>query len=63
MTAADLPRLMEILREPEVARRWSEPDDASDRDLLAGIDADESEHITTFVITLNDETIFWIAGF
>ena len=62
VTEADLPRLLEILREPEVARRWSEPDDGADRDLLAGNDADESERITTFVIALDGETIGWVAG-
>lgn len=37
----DLPRLVEILREPEVARHWSEPDDAFDQqELLAGDEAD-----------------------
>jgi aminoglycoside 6'-N-acetyltransferase len=58
----DLSRLLEILREPSVARRWSEPDDDADRSLLAGTDADGSERITTFVIRVDDETIGWIAG-
>jgi aminoglycoside 6'-N-acetyltransferase len=59
----DLPRLLEILREPEVARHWSQPDDNFDRrELLAGDDADGAEYITTFVIAVNEETIGWIAG-
>ena len=58
----DLPRLLAILREPAVATRWSQPDDDADRRLLAGEDADEAERITTFAITVNDESIGWIAG-
>jgi aminoglycoside 6'-N-acetyltransferase len=54
---------MEILREPEVARHWSEPDDEFDRhELLAGDDVDGAERITTFVIAKDNETIGWIAG-
>src|SRR5689334_22215453 len=60
--SADLARLLEILREPAVARRWSEPDDASDRELLAGGGADEGERITTFAITRETEIVGWIAG-
>ena len=62
VTESDLPRLMEILREPAVAARWSEPDDESDRRLLAGDDADESERITTYAIVLGEAVIGWIAG-
>lgn len=59
----DLPRLLEILREPEVARHWSQPDDDFDRhELLSGDDADGAESSTTFVIEVNAETIGWIAG-
>src|SRR5262245_32195327 len=59
----DLPRLLGILREPNVARHWSQPDDDFDRhELLSGDDPDGAERITTFVITVNDETIGWIAG-
>ena len=59
----DLPRLREILREPEVARHWSEQDGEVDQsELLSGDDPDGAERISTFVITLNDETIGWIAG-
>ncbi|MGE0392647.1 MAG: GNAT family N-acetyltransferase [Vicinamibacterales bacterium] len=59
----DLPRLLEILREPEVARHWSQPDDDFDRhELLSGDDADGAESSTTFVISVNAETIGWIAG-
>jgi aminoglycoside 6'-N-acetyltransferase len=58
---ADLERLMRILREPGIARYWTEPDDDFDRrELLAGDGA--GERVTTFVITLGDETIGWIAG-
>lgn len=60
---SDLPRLLEILREDEVARHWSQPDDDFDRrELLAGDDSDGAERCTTFVITLHDEIIGWIAG-
>lgn len=53
----DVPCLLEILREPEVARHWSQPDDDFDRhELLSGDDADGAERITTFVIALGDET-------
>lgn len=62
VTEGDLPRLLEILREPSVARRWSTPDDASDRALLAGTDGDGSEHITTYTITEDGEILGWIAG-
>lgn len=62
VTESDLSRLLEILREPAVAQRWSEPNDDGDRELLAGGGADDSESITTFVITLEGETIGWIAG-
>ncbi len=59
----DLPRLLEILREPEVARHWSQPDDDFDRnELLSGDDADGAERITTFAIAVHGETIGWIAG-
>ncbi len=59
----DLPRLLEILREPDVASRWSQPDDDFDRhELLAGDDTDGAERITTFAITANGETIGWIGG-
>ncbi len=59
----DLSRLLEILREPEVARHWSEPDDEFDRhELLSGDDVEGAERITTFVITMNGETIGWIGG-
>lgn len=59
----DLPRLLEILREPAVASHWSEADDAFDRqELLSGDDPDGDERITTFVIVLEDEVIGWIAG-
>lgn len=59
----DLQRLLEILREPEVARHWSEPDDEFDQhELLAGHDPDGAERISTFVIVMNGETIGWIAG-
>ncbi len=60
---ADLDVLLEILREPEVARHWSQPDDEFDRtELLSGDDADGAERVTTFVITSGGETIGWIAG-
>lgn len=63
VTEADLPRLLEILREPEVARHWSEPDDDLDRrELLAGDDPDGAERITTFVIDAEGGPIGWIAG-
>lgn len=63
-TEADLPRLIEILREPEVARHWSQPDDEEEdrTDLLSGDDPDGAEHITTFAITLEQDVIGWIAG-
>lgn len=60
---ADLPRLLQILREPGVARHWSQPDDNFDRhELLSGDDADGAERITTFVIAVDGETVGWIAG-
>jgi aminoglycoside 6'-N-acetyltransferase len=62
VSEGDLPGLLEILREPEVARHWSPPDDEFDRKLLSGDDVDGAECITTFVIALNAETIGWIAG-
>ena len=60
----DVPRLISILREPTVARRWSAPDDEADgRSLLGEVDDEEAERITTFAILLGDEAIGWIAGF
>jgi hypothetical protein len=55
--------LQEILREPAVAKHWSQPDADFDRhELLAGDDEDGAERITTFVVALGNETIDWIAG-
>ncbi|MEO6419800.1 MAG: hypothetical protein ABIP39_10360 [Polyangiaceae bacterium] len=49
----DLARLLEILREPDVASHWGPPDDDFDRrELLAGDDPDGAERISTFVIDL-----------
>lgn len=59
---SDLPKLLGILREPEVARRWSEPDEAADGELLLGLGADGAERISTFAIELAEEMIGWIAG-
>jgi aminoglycoside 6'-N-acetyltransferase len=58
----DVPRLLEILRQPEVARVWSEPDAAADRSLLLGNDADGAEAITTFAISVDGQLVGWIAG-
>jgi aminoglycoside 6'-N-acetyltransferase len=65
--ADDIPRLLEILRQPAVARVWSaaprnEQEAAQERGLLLGSDADGAEAITTFVITLGDATMGWICG-
>src|SRR5687767_1931599 len=46
----DLPSLLEILREPSVARVWSAPNDEADRNLLLGADPDGAEAITAFAI-------------
>jgi aminoglycoside 6'-N-acetyltransferase len=62
VTAADLPTLIAILREPAVAARWSAPDDEGDRALLAGEDGDGAERITTWAITLDGAIVGWIAG-
>jgi aminoglycoside 6'-N-acetyltransferase len=60
---ADLPRLLEILREPAVARHWSEPDDVFDRqELLAGDHPGGEGHVSTFVIELAGETVGWIGA-
>ncbi len=60
-TAEDVPRLLEILREPSVAQHWSSPDDERDGASLLGGDAPgDAERVTTFVITLAGETIGWI---
>lgn len=40
VTPDDLPRLLAILREPEIARHWSPPDDDFDRNELLGDDQD-----------------------
>ncbi|MBE7482718.1 MAG: GNAT family N-acetyltransferase [Polyangiaceae bacterium] len=61
--AADLPRLLAILREPEVAAHWSEPDDEFDgRELLAGDPLPGTERVNTFVIERGGEVVGWIAG-
>lgn len=63
VTEQDLPRLLAILREPEVAVHWSEPDDAFDRrELLAGDPASGDERCSTFCIVLKREVIGWIAA-
>jgi aminoglycoside 6'-N-acetyltransferase len=67
VTRDDLPRLLEILRQPAVARFWSavpENDEEAEAEhgLLLGSDADGAEAITTFVIILGDEVVGWIAG-
>lgn len=62
VVATDLPRLLEILREPSVARFWSAPNDEADRKLLLGADPDGSEAITAFAITISGRVIGWIAG-
>jgi aminoglycoside 6'-N-acetyltransferase len=62
VTNEDVPRLLEILREPAVAQFWSAPDEESDRSLLLGRDADGAEAITTFAITVGGELVGWIAG-
>lgn len=56
----DLPRLREILREPEVARHWSSPGD--DDEFLAGEDPDGAEKFTTFVISVEDDAIGWLGA-
>lgn len=59
----DLPLLLDILREPEVARRWSEPEDDVDcHEFLSGEDADGAERNTTFVIVVDEDIVGWIAG-
>lgn len=58
----DLPRLLEILRQPAVAQFWSAPDEAADRELLLGADPDGAEAITTFAVTIGGELIGWITG-
>jgi aminoglycoside 6'-N-acetyltransferase len=60
VVGADLPRLLAILREPEVARHWSQPDDSGE--LLTGDDPDGAERITTFVIEVGEEIAGWISG-
>lgn len=63
VTEDDLPEVLAILREPEVACHWSQPDDIFDRhELLSGDDADGAECRTTFAIAPKDQTIGWIAG-
>jgi aminoglycoside 6'-N-acetyltransferase len=59
-TEDDLPRLLEILAEPEIARFWPTPEDI--HDLLTGDDPDGVERITTFVIMKDGESIGWIGG-
>lgn len=69
--AGDIPRLLEILRQPAVAPFWSAPPEspeevAEERALLLGEDADGGEAISTFVITLpgrlDSNIVGWIAG-
>lgn len=63
VTPEDVPRLLEIVREPSVAQHWSSPDDDHDREELLGPDEpDGADRVTTFVITLAGETIGWIQG-
>jgi len=63
VTENDLPRLLEILREPAVARRWTQLEDEQGlRAFLAGADADTAERISTFVIVVGEQLVGWIAG-
>lgn len=63
VTRQDLPRLFEILRQPDVARFWAPPDDEREREgLLLGSDPDGAEAITTFAVTLRGEVIGYIAA-
>lgn len=62
VTDDDLPRLLEILRQPAVARFWSPPDQEQDCALLLGSDADGAEAITTFAIMVQGQLSGWIAG-
>jgi hypothetical protein len=58
VTPEDVPRLLEIVREPSVAQHWSPLDEDHDREaLMACGDPDGAERVTTFVITLAGETI------
>jgi aminoglycoside 6'-N-acetyltransferase len=63
VTASDLPRLFELLRQPEVARFWTPPDDEREREgLLLGSDPDGADAITAFAITLAGEVAGYIAA-
>ena len=62
VTGDDLPRLLEILRQPAVARVWSPPDQEQDNALLLGDDADGAEAITTFAVMVQGQLSGWIAG-
>lgn len=58
----DIPQLLEILREPEVARFWSEPDAAFDRKELLGGE-DQAERCNCFAIEdAAGRLVGWIAG-
>lgn len=60
---SDLPGLLTILRDPAVARHWSEPNDDFDRaELLSGDAPDGDGRVTTFVIVVGDDVVGWIAG-
>ena len=59
----DLTQLLQMLREPAVARRWTELDDEQGlRRFLCGADADAAERISTFAIVVGEELVGWIAG-
>ncbi|RYZ07386.1 MAG: N-acetyltransferase [Myxococcales bacterium] len=63
VSESDLPRLFEILRQPAVARFWTPPENEREREgLLLGSDPDGADAISTFVITLADEVVGYIAG-
>ncbi|MGC4089621.1 MAG: GNAT family protein [Polyangiaceae bacterium] len=58
----DVTGLFDILAQPSVASRWSEPDPEFDRALLLGDEADEAEHITTWAVCFGGKLVGWIAG-
>lgn len=55
----DVPRLVEIMREPEVAK-WAFLLEEYD---LLGTSPDGADAISTFVVTLDGVTIGWICGY
>lgn len=57
----DISRLVDILRQPSVAKHWPAPDEKT-APFLRGADPDGADAITAFAVTLAGDVVGWIAA-